>query len=655
MGGGFSFSLKLGDSSMRKVSGKIVGMSGQDDVDVDVKNHSTIADGVYSVPASKGEAVKAILSEDALTEVNKDNVKKVVDDVYVDIADLKKSTQNTSTGATLKITGAPAKGDAAREQNGLIQISVDNAEYEKMVANKVKSLLKKYAPGVKRENLTAENVYSIMNAMGVLSDKNSDNQPIGIDEQLEAGLNYLIEQFVEAHGENADRAKSSLMEPNLSPRGVENGKKIVASYNDFVAKSKTAEGREELKQDVLQGFVEVLAATEDFLLENPRFRGSLLVKIPQPSSGAPADLNAYAQLIRSDDGANSPLLFATAYTHRMMSSKYRNVYGKFEPSLGHLHSWHVDVKSDTTQSFTTGFHETTHVLHFDAALDRLGIGTGSQSKSIADQLSEYGALGETALGSMHAAAYGIEPSTSVSSLSDYQREQLIYHIGTLATKEPLTSEDADNLIEKLNATLGFDYGVGDSVGAVLRNGRSLLTAVLDDSSNYENYISGYQVDARVNTYEKARKIVEDTLGMSPEQFVKELADAVNSDIGVDMAYLGSNGVPAEEVMDTLSGSSLYGRTSVMEAVAEARTLLRLIDNLTNSNLFGNNAQLKQMRRMVETIIGKPGASKSRTPKLSSNRTKELMNLYNKLQKVVSDMPWEYEGIPWEHEEEPYVN
>ena len=89
MGGGFSFNLKLGNGDMRRVSGKIVGQSGEEDIDVEIVDSDTLPDGTYSVPSQKGEAVKAILSKDALKNVKKENVKEVADDVFVDIEELK--------------------------------------------------------------------------------------------------------------------------------------------------------------------------------------------------------------------------------------------------------------------------------------------------------------------------------------------------------------------------------------------------------------------------------------------------------------------------------------------------------------------------------------------------------------------------------------
>jgi len=66
MGGGFSFSFKLPSGGTDKVSGRVVGMSGKNDVELEVVGHSSIPDGIYALPASKGETVKAILSLDAV-------------------------------------------------------------------------------------------------------------------------------------------------------------------------------------------------------------------------------------------------------------------------------------------------------------------------------------------------------------------------------------------------------------------------------------------------------------------------------------------------------------------------------------------------------------------------------------------------------------
>lgn len=93
MGGGFSFSLKLRNGNVSRVSGKIVGMSGEEDVDVDVRGHKDLADGVYSVPSSKGDATKAVLKLDAVKDLDMSKVKQADAADAIDISELKKTAK----------------------------------------------------------------------------------------------------------------------------------------------------------------------------------------------------------------------------------------------------------------------------------------------------------------------------------------------------------------------------------------------------------------------------------------------------------------------------------------------------------------------------------------------------------------------------------
>jgi hypothetical protein len=75
MGGGFSFVFKGKGKSPSRVTGRVVGQSGTDDVDVEVKGSDALPDGTYSLPSAKGEAVKAIISNDALKQSGVDKGK----------------------------------------------------------------------------------------------------------------------------------------------------------------------------------------------------------------------------------------------------------------------------------------------------------------------------------------------------------------------------------------------------------------------------------------------------------------------------------------------------------------------------------------------------------------------------------------------------
>jgi hypothetical protein len=128
MGGGFSFNLRLGNGELRRVSGKVVGQSGDEDIDIEVKDSDTLADGTYSVPSMKGEAVSAILSKDALKNVKKEKVKKIKDDVFVDVDELKVAKKKKQPKKKQQAEPAPASKSKSpfRRSNRISKLAVKN-------------------------------------------------------------------------------------------------------------------------------------------------------------------------------------------------------------------------------------------------------------------------------------------------------------------------------------------------------------------------------------------------------------------------------------------------------------------------------------------------------------------------------------------------
>lgn len=63
MGGGFSFNLRGLDGMFSKFGGRVVGAGGDNTVEVEVRDHSTVPNGIYSMPAGKGVSSKAWLPE----------------------------------------------------------------------------------------------------------------------------------------------------------------------------------------------------------------------------------------------------------------------------------------------------------------------------------------------------------------------------------------------------------------------------------------------------------------------------------------------------------------------------------------------------------------------------------------------------------------
>ena len=70
MGGGFLFNLRMPNGIFSGFSGRVVGSSGEGNVEIEVNGHDTIPDGIYALPSLKGETVGAILSKSAIEEAN---------------------------------------------------------------------------------------------------------------------------------------------------------------------------------------------------------------------------------------------------------------------------------------------------------------------------------------------------------------------------------------------------------------------------------------------------------------------------------------------------------------------------------------------------------------------------------------------------------
>ena len=114
MGGGWSFNLRLPDGMFKAVSGRVVGQSGDDGVEIEVIGSKHLPNGVYTMPASKGESVAAILSEEAVKDLPDVDVYVGTDDVYMDSDDLIASRMDAPSGWTRNVTSVAGDGVTAR-------------------------------------------------------------------------------------------------------------------------------------------------------------------------------------------------------------------------------------------------------------------------------------------------------------------------------------------------------------------------------------------------------------------------------------------------------------------------------------------------------------------------------------------------------------
>jgi hypothetical protein len=116
MGGGFSFTIRGLGGSADKLSGRVVGASGTDDIEIEVVGDEVIPDGIYALPASKGETVKAILSLDAV-EGLPENKALVDQSLAIDISEIKALAQPSDWTPREVADGEPREWQSA---DGLI-------------------------------------------------------------------------------------------------------------------------------------------------------------------------------------------------------------------------------------------------------------------------------------------------------------------------------------------------------------------------------------------------------------------------------------------------------------------------------------------------------------------------------------------------------
>lgn len=124
MGGGFSFSLRGLDGGFTKVSGRVVGASGdKDSVDIEVKGHKSLPDGIYAMPSSKGSSVKAILGDDVIKDLPDTDISIPGDDVFVSAGELKPMMAPTGweTRVTATRGGEPDQWEHVSEDGYTVQ------------------------------------------------------------------------------------------------------------------------------------------------------------------------------------------------------------------------------------------------------------------------------------------------------------------------------------------------------------------------------------------------------------------------------------------------------------------------------------------------------------------------------------------------------
>lgn len=651
MGGGFSFGAKLSDGTVRRVTGKIVGKSGDQDVDVEVKDSPVVPDGVYSVPSSKGEAVRAVLPDEALSERQKDPQLRVWSGEAVDLASLKR----VDIDAYKKEKTAQREKESFRYNKDLMDVAVDIDSYASLIDRQIDELYEKYVPADMRNAPIEQVLQTIADGMGVefgveqfltIESRVRKLDPAEImslyasdyAERVKKTLDGEDGRFYDTTAVDAMRDGPAMLESlsgHLQKALDEGNEQKIAHFRrmidrrqrgielvDTALKADPGTPEHRLLMDKFgYGLLDILAATEQALARAPELRGSVVIAALTEDESEETSFLAHATV----DG--SRLKFIHTYKPSTVLSDHNMLLSaSYRPEAhGTLQNYTVHVVG-SDGLYETAVHESAHLEHFYAVLSRFGVKPGNVGGTLYEQIAPHGEIKNTVVGALIGMAKGASASITVDDLAS--GIDLAWDAVQTLTEAVPDAEDANSLRDIAGQLFGAYRRLGSDLGALV------ITAVgarADDLTFDKLYD---YVDDRVSTPEAAREFVEGIVEMPIDQFIRELVSSISEDLGQNLASVSLNGVTKEELFEAVNGVSIYARTNIMEAFAEGTTFTSILDTVENADLEGNEEKLERLRKIIERIRA---ISPAGGVKLTSEKTRSLLDRYSRLAEAVKNL------------------
>ena len=560
------------------------------------------------------------------------------------------------------LPSAPEK--SMRTENNM-PITVDAERFNAELAQKVSSLLDKYE--IDKSLPPSQQLDALAEKMGVVL-----RRPMS--EQLDDSMEYLL-------GEGKTVAEGFVQGiNNPDPLAVDVLRVKGQSILDAVKLAESGpEGRAQVREAIAQGYLEAITGVEMMFTDNPAMRGALILdlhggeyakKFPAMKESA-----GYAYQTYTDDGMMSQINFLP---HSLMFDQDA-IQGIVPKGQGLNHSVRFSGADD--HQIGLGVHEAAHAEHFYHQYAALGIRIGKGSGTIEQQIRAKGPrLEDSYVGVMFAHKHDFP--------SDATWDEVAQQLEKAGSKESLDSLLAAVAQEATRTNMKTGTPTDDVRTGYLhtlfggKEGKESGKRIVDVIEAVENYRraqlfpniaphlprdeQGNQIPLQSLTqaqqnevYRKAKEAVKLELPEGVElvdpntgevlsdedaaQMVKDAMDGqyisglsqeyngVRSDyLGIKESTISTNGVPNEEVMAALGGSSDYGKTNIMEATAEGRVVDVYGRNFTSFNM--PEEQVTKVREMLgrlfpENYEGRP-----------SGKPQSAAVLQEKIQKIISRMP-----------------
>jgi hypothetical protein len=348
------------------------------------------------------------------------------------------------------------------------------------------------------------------------------------------------------------------------------------------------DGREILKEKMAKNYLKIIESFNQTFDEYPELRGNVLLALYEPGKSHHPKAGGYAGADITDDGLIS------GYVQINPQSLVIGVLGDADgPTAGQILQSVVRVDGADSYHNLLGIHELAHQIHYASALSRYGI-KYSDTETIIDQMQKTGpTLGSHTLAMQWAINEGISLNTPFSELTPEQRRSLQEYTRRVFRRfqDPSRGrgEEWKTDITQLAAFSGLPGGQ-----------QKVLKGMLESIRDNKPIKAELDVPDEFRTPEGIQNYVREMTGSTLSELVQEIYDAQSADMGVDIRNSALGGIDRDLLEQTLADVSKYGRTNPMEAIAEAHTLLKVLEMVPDSNVSRNDQQ--RIREMMEQVF-----------------------------------------------------
>lgn len=596
----------------------------------------------------------------------------------LDGLDLYKPKLKTNDRDLSLVAGAPPEF-SNRNFERLTQVTADADALSAALAQKKQNLLTKYVPG--KENESVETYADeLMEKMRVTTDK-------PFKEQLDEAMDFFMKTA------EADAAEDMTPDVNLSAERNEiNRIRGLAKLETFEL-TKTEEGKKQVREAMAQGYLEVLIGAELSMENNPSLRNATEMRIHKfGQDDELAKFAGYAKTELRDDGTIS--LVCTIVPHALPFDQ-RNLVGAEGTELAKGQSLSTVFRFAGSDDYQVGLgiHEYAHLEHFATQLEASGLRVGRDAPPLFSQME--GKLGDNIIGIQLARMHNFstdatwgelqevfkksrgndyesgELSRRHSVYGDYDLNQKIYRISEDYAnssrlvqrgkeRNPLVELSTGKRLER-ELLLGLSGGGGEdtkvktfsalveNLDSYDRQMKNPFAGMFVDNLTEEqkkNILSGIKMNkpyfyelidnatGKEVSPEDIRKILVDAFeGQTPEEFLATHKKVMDGIFGIDTDFISTNGVPTDEIMAVLGKSSEYGKTNLMEAVAEARTLTTIAERFAESVSVKQMEEVTRMREMLQRVIPSRSAGVAQR-----NLTPEAREHFARIARMLGKLP-----------------